>query len=305
MKTKIKVISIVLLIIAVIAAGIIYFLFSQSNKVSKAPHFLYAIAGGNTNLLKEPTYAIANEKGTVFVADSGNHRVRIFDNKGTYKADLGGPNSKKPLVYPYGIALLGNGNLIVADIGAGALYEYTVQGEYIKAWLNAGQNYQPAAISVGIDRHIYLTDLAGKQVLVFDQAGKLVKKIKPLITKLDVPLGIISNEDGSVWVADGGNYNVKLLNSNYQVMNVFDGGPKNALSTAKGLAMDKQGRIYVADTMANEVRVFDNQGNDLFSIGKDKQPNLSLPNGLSIDSANRIYIANQGSNQIQVWGWKR
>ena len=305
MKVNHKAILIVIIGIAVIAAGVIYFLFKNQTNVSSKPHFLYAIAGGNTNSLKEPTYAIADEKGTVYVADSGNHRVRIFDNKGTYKADLGGPNSKKPLVYPYGIALLDNGRVIVADLGAGALYEYTVRGEYVKAWLNAGKNFQPAGISVGTDQYIYVTDLAGKQVLVFDQAGKLVKKIKPLITKLDVPLGIIANEDGSVWVADGGNYNVKLLNSNYQVKNVFDGGPKNALSTAKGLAVDKQGRIYVADTMSNLVRVFDKQGNDLFSVGKDQQTNLSLPNGLSIDSANRIYIANQGSNQIQVWGWKR
>lgn len=306
-KPKFKLILIVLIGIAILAAGVaLYFLFKQQIKnASKEPQLLYAIAGDSAHLLNEPTYAIADAKGGVFVADSGNHRVRVFDKKGNYKSDIGGPTSQKPLIYPYGIGMLDKDRIIVADTGAGALYEYTIQGEYVKTWLGADAKSQPAGVFVAQDRTVYVSDLANKQILVFTETGQLVKNIKPLQTQLEAPLGVAANQDGTVWVADGGNYNVKLLNNNNQVTNVFDGGPKNALSTAKGLAVDKQGRIYVADTMSNVVRVFDNQGNDLFSMGKDQQNTFLLPNGVSIDGDGKIYIADQGSNRIQVWGWKR
>lgn len=294
-----------IIVIAVIAAGTGLFLNYLLIKPSSEPQFLYTITGKTAHLLKEPTFAIADDKGRVFVADSGNHRVRVFDKKGNFKSDIGGSESQKPLVYPYGIGLLDKDRIIVADTGAGALYEYNLRGEYVKTWLDADAKSQPAGVFVAQDKTVYVSDLASKQVLVFEETGQLVKKIKPLQTQLEAPLGVAVNQDGTIWVADGGNYNVKLLNNKDQVTNVFDGGPKNALSTAKGLAVDKQDRIYVADTMSNVVRVFDKQGNDLFSMGKGQQNIFLLPNGLSIDGDGKIYIADQGNNRIQVWAWKR
>ncbi len=272
--------------------------------MNTSPQLLHAITGDPSNPLKEPTFAVADENGNVFVADSGNHLVKVFDPKGKFLFQFGGQESKKPLLYPYGIGVLNKERIIVADTGAGALYEYNAQGEQVRAWLEPGAGSQPAGVFVAPDKTVYVTDLAGKKVLVFSEPGQLLRKIEPQNVSLGSPLGIEVNLDGTVWVADGGNYNIKLMGKDALVKAVFDGGPKNPLSMAKGLAVDKQGRIYVADTMSNAVRVFDGQGNDLFTLGRDKENTFRLPNGLSIDKTGKIYIADQGNNKIQVWGWK-
>ncbi|MHB9095832.1 MAG: NHL repeat-containing protein, partial [Eubacteriales bacterium] len=140
----------------------------------------------------------------------------------------------------------------------------------------------------------------------FSGKGELLQKIRSPKVTLKAPHGIAVNDDGTVWVADGGNYNVKLLKPDGELLTIFDGGPKWPLTMAKGLAVDKQGRVYVADTLSNLVRVFDKNGNDLFSIGpvNDKPSVFRLPVGLSIDRSGRIYVADQGNNKIQVWGWR-
>nr|WP_269438325.1 NHL repeat-containing protein [Phosphitispora fastidiosa] len=147
--------------------------------------------------------------------------------------------------------------------------------------------------------------MAGKQILVFDKAGSLIKTIKSRQVALGSPQGLAVTDDGSVWVADGGNYNVKLISPTGETGKVFDGGPKQALSMAKGLAVDSKGRIYVADTLANLVRVFDEDGNSLagFTAEPEEKTNFNMPVGIFIDDDDKIYIADQGNNRIQVWGY--
>jgi len=306
MKVK-HLLSIIAIVIVTIGVVTFFSSISKTNNVSKGPQFLYSIAGDAPNHnLNEPTYAIADMKGNVLVSDSGNHRIRVFSNKGQFLYEFGGPGSKRPLLYPYGIGLVGSNRVIVADTGAGALYEFNTRGEYVKTWLEAKTGFEPAGVFVARDKKVYVSDMAGKQIQVFSDEGKLLSKIKPEQVSLDAPQGLAVNEDGNIWVADGANYNVKLLTPKGELKSIFDGGPQRALAMAKGLALDKQGRIYVADTLSNIVRVFDKDGNDLASFGQvdDKQSSLQLPVGLSVDGDGKIYVADQGNNNIQVWDWK-
>ena len=303
-----------LIVISIIIASVLAFfslfgdsIFSKVNSQGGKPQLLFTIPGDNPNQsLKEPSFAISDQKGNILVSDSGNHRISIFDKNGTFIGDIGGPKSKKPLVYPYGIGVIDNDKIIVADTGAATLVEYDYQGNYIKTWLDAKGKIKPAGVFVAEDDTVYVTDLAGQQVLVFSDWGILLRRLKPQKVTLDAPQGIAVNEDGTIWVADGGNYNVKLLTPDGEFINAFDGGPKSAFTTVKGLAVDKKGRVYVADTLANEIRVFNQGGNELFSFGPgdDKQGRQHLPVGLSVDDEGNIYVADHGNNEIQVWSWK-
>lgn len=271
------------------------------------PHFLYAITGGNGNSLKAPAYVVVNhQNGDVFVADTGNRCIKVFDKNGKFVYEFGGPGTKKPLVYPYGIGLIDNNRLVIADAGAGALHEYNLQGGYIRTWLDAKAKVEPVGIFVTPDKTVYVTDLLSNQIFVFSDRGKLLRKIKSQQVEMRSPQGLAVNNDGTIWVADGGNYNVKLLRPNGELITMFDGGPKRALTMAKGLAVDKLGRIYVADTLSNVIRIFDKKGNDLFSFGpvNERGSKFQLPVGLSVDSGGRIYVADQGNNLVQVWGWR-
>lgn len=302
MKVKHLIALLAVLVIAV-SAHAFNFAFTQT---PKSLQLLSSITGGSSeHKLKEPAYAIADQAGKVYVADAGNHSVKVFDRQGSYLYEFSKTKAKEQLVYPYGIGILTRNRIVVADPGAGALYEYNSQGEYLSTWLEPRQKAQPAAVFV-TDGKVYVTDLTSRQILVFNDRGKLLRKIKPQKVELGSPLGVAVNKDGTLWVADGSNYNLKLLGENGEIKTIFDGGPKNSLSMAKGLTVDRQGRIFVADTLSNTIRVFDQTGKDLFSLGaqEDQQSQFLLPLGLSIDNDGKLYVADQGNNRIQIWCWQ-
>jgi len=303
---KVKHLLLVVFIVA-IAGSAVVMVFTGDGWSKKAAglRFLYEITGGDgENGLKEPVYATTDKQGRILVADSGNRRVAVFTARGRFLHEIGGPKSGKPLSYPYGIGLLGD-RVLIADSGAGALYEYSAAGDYKKTWLGPERGIQPAQIFITPDKTVYITDIAGKQILVFDKDSSLIKTIKSRQVSLGSPQGLAVTGDGSVWVADGGNYNVKLISPTGETRKVFDGGPRQALSMAKGLAVDSKGRIYVADTLSNVVRVFDEDGNSLagFTAEPERKTNFNIPVGIFIDDDDKIYIADQGNNRIQVWGY--
>lgn len=288
-----------------VTIGVVTFFSSpDSNNIGK-PGFVLAIDGeGKGQQLKDPTYAVADKRGNIWVSDSGNGRVKMFDKKGRFKLEIGDPKAKQKLLYPYGLGLLGSNKIIIADVGANALYEFDRQGSYIKTWLASEAKIQPAGVFIAKDKTVYVTDIANGQVLVFSEDGKIQKKIKPSKVALDSPQDVAVTDEG-IWVADGANYNVKLYGFDGELKTIFDGGPKWPLAMAKGLALDKQGRIYVADTFSNIIRVFDKNGNDLFNLGSgdSKKTGFLFPVGISVDDNGKIYIADQGNNQVQVWSW--
>ena len=302
----------IIIAVIIVIAGFATFLFSYlstggDSTGKNGPQFLYELTGSRKGQgLKEPVYALTGQNGNVYVSDAGNRRVKVFTKKGKFLRELGGPESGKTLIYPYGIALLGNHRVIVADPGAGALYEFDSKGKYVRTWLDKEANAEPAVIFVSSGGKVFVTDLQGNQILEFSSSGSLLQKIKPGQITLKSPQGLAVNGDGTIWVADGGNYNIKLLAPNGELKTIFDGGPKLPVTMVKGLAVDSRGRIYVADTLSNEIRVFDKNGNDLFSFGAvdGQKSRFMLPVGLFIDSEDRIYVADQGHNKIQVWGWK-
>lgn len=300
---KVKHILAVVLILGIAASAMVFGL--PFEEPVEGPELLHSFDGGAEHRLKQPTYAITDKKGRIFVADAGNHRIAILDHKGKFVNEIGGPESEKPLYYPYGLGFIGRDRLLVADIQAGVLLEYSIKGEFKKIW-HTGLNFEPAGIFVTPDLSVYVSDLAGKQILVFNEQGKLLKSIKPQNVELGAPQGIWVNKDGTLWVADSGNYNVKLLNESGSLNSLFDGGPDRPLSMAKGLAVDKKGRIYVSDTLSNVVRVFDEEGNSFGTIGPEEgsKPGLQFPVGLYVDDKDRLYIADQGNNRIQVWNFK-
>lgn len=306
---KIKYLLGIAVILAVIA-GTVFFLSRNGGDKPSGPerdiHLLFEITGG-AHKLKDPVYALADDKGRIFVADAGNRVVKVFGKEGQYLFEFGGPGSEKALVYPYGLGIIDSDRLIVTDLGAGAIYEFSATGDFMKTWLPPGKESGPAAVSVSPEKKVYVTDMTGDQVLVFTPDGKLEDKLKPLRVGLKAPQGLAADKDGTVWVADGGNYNIKLLKSDGSVITAFDGGPAWPLSTVKGLTLDKEGRIYVADTLAKTVRIFEKNGGDLggFGWGRDKkESSFLMPTGVSVDNTGHIFVADQGRNTIQIWTWK-
>ena len=81
--------------------------------------------------LDQPT-AFALGPGTIYVADAGRHEVAVYDRAGTKQRTVGGYGTAAGrLRSPEGVAVDGQGHLVVADGGNGRLQTFDASGDLL------------------------------------------------------------------------------------------------------------------------------------------------------------------------------
>lgn len=315
---RIKTLLIVLLLVLIIAAiifGILYYLGKrpmediQPASPISPPHFLYSIYEGK-NKFSHPIAVAVDKSGKFYVSNNDLHTIEVISPNGKPETAFGGSGQiTGKLLFPYGIGILPNGNLLVAETGNFRIQEFTPNGKYVRTFVGQPNKIgliKPGPIYVDSIGHVYVGDLSGNQVLILDQKGKVLRRIGNIF----YPHGIaVDEERKKLFVSDSGEVNVKAFslekkdNKPLQVIETMTSGAR--FSMARGLAVDKKGRLYVADTIVSAVRVFDKNGEYLFSFGQQgfDDGEFLYPNGIFIDDTGKIYIADWSNDRIQIWGY--
>jgi DNA-binding beta-propeller fold protein YncE len=199
----------------------------------------------STTLLNRPAGIgvddVANE---VYIADSGNHRLIVFDsNTGAFKRQWGGSGEKAT--------------------AAGA-------GPYDPNAPVARQLRDPTCVKIAKDGMVYVCDRMSNRIQVFQKSGTFVKEMiirketrGAMVTIGQAP-GLVLNSAGSVWdvafssdpaqrylfVADGHNDQVLLLQRDTlaQVAVIGGGGRYPGRFLAPGsVAVDSRGTLYTGE----------------------------------------------------------
>lgn len=188
-------------------------------------------------------FLVVGANGNVYVSDSYNNRVQVFDRKGEFLAmwETFGPESK-PFNNPGPISADVRGNIYVADFQGGHVFD--AEGNYVETVLAAGE-------------------------VAFDSQGNLFTVVAFEGTALKVPsgggepliLGSAGTEDGQfttpMWVEVGTDDTVYISDHSGRIQ-LFDadgnliavwsdpGNGDSPLAGPSPLAQDAEGNIYVA-----------------------------------------------------------
>ena len=147
-------------------------------------HEQEAVFGGNV-LVRPSGVAIDKENRFVYVADTGNDVVDVFDAD-TYKLlrQIGKPSKKhdqsEPGLFslPVGVAVDGEGNVYVTDTFNDRVEIFDADGQFISTFGKNGDEAadfeRPKGIAVDCDGHIWVADAAQNRVKVFDNQGRLL-----------------------------------------------------------------------------------------------------------------------------------
>lgn len=115
-----------------------------------------------------PNHIAVSDDGTLFVSDSNNRRVQVFDAQGNFERII------QTAGIPRGLAIDEEGHLYVVDALAHAVDIYTLQGEKIASFggrgIGPGQFAFPNAIDLDATGRIYVTDRENHQVQVWEWA---------------------------------------------------------------------------------------------------------------------------------------
>ena len=194
-----------------------------------------------------PTALAVDSADNLYIAETGNHRIRMVDLgtgeisivAGDGSADFtgdGGRATRAKLNKPEGVAVDGDGNIVIADTGNRRIRRVEIDTEIISTIAGDGRR-----------------EYAGDGGPATD-AG------------LDVPRRVAVDADGNVLISDTLDHRIRAIKSDGTIVTVAgdgrrgyvgDHGPATSASLYRplGMAFDADGNLYFVDSHNNRIRV--------------------------------------------------
>jgi DNA-binding beta-propeller fold protein YncE len=194
----------------------------------------------------------------IFVVDSGNHRIQIFDPNSFQLLDIWGQAGTEPGYFntPWSLAGDSEGNVYVMDYGNGRVQKFDFMGNFVPAfWENIQKTdilSQPSDIAVGEDEkktRLYIVGVdkssGEKKVFFFDANGHPIRddENNPVSfgsEYLKQPMGIVVTV-GAVYVGDNSRRRVLKFKQD----GTFIGESLRYEGPVTALALDANGNLLV------------------------------------------------------------
>jgi trimeric autotransporter adhesin len=188
-------------------------------------------------LLNSPHGIAVDSKGNLFIADTGNHRIRKVTPAGVINTIVGDGVSgysgdglaaiAAQLARPCGLAVDSKGNLYIADTGNSRIRKVT-----------------PAGV---------ITTIAGNGTSGYSGDGGQATS-----AQLAEPIGIALDSAGNLFIADSGNHRIRKVATHGVITTVAgngtggysgdDGQATSAqLNRPEGIAVDSAGNLFIVD----------------------------------------------------------
>lgn len=220
-----------------------------------------------------------------------NGQVITLDNQVTTFTGTGvsgytdGPKSVAQFFGPMGLAFDQKGNLYVADnINRSIIRKVTPEGVVSTYAGNGVQGFANGSLSVA---------------------------------KFSLPTDLIFSTDGSAYVADNGNHQIRKISTTGNVTtfagsldygNVDGTGGAAKFNQPYSAVFDKNGNLFVTDEFNHQIRkitpqgvvtVFAGNGEAGFADGTGTAARFNMPMGIVIDAQDNLYVADYSNNSIR------
>jgi len=218
---------------------------------------------------QEPWGIAVDSAGLVYVADTWNHRIQVFQADGSFVRKWGSfgqvaaaSGGENVFYGPRGVAVDGQGRVFVSDTGNKRIVVSSSDGTYLYQW--GGPGLGPGAF--------------------------------------EEPVGVALDVDGNLYVADTWNQRVQVFDSDFTYLREWtvDAWLGQGVANKPFIAVDGQGRVYVTDPEGYRVIVFDGQGGLVATFGTYgyEADAFVLPTGIAVDGDGYIYVTDPEGQKV-------
>lgn len=298
---------------------------TEGKYVLIASDLVFDAAQANPVTLNAPRSLAFAPDGTLYVADSRNHRVlhldlqgNVLHSWGTYADGVNVPIGDGTFNEPWGIAVAPDGSVYVADTWNHRIEKFTAEGRFLKAWGTFGQGeapdsfYGPRGLAVDSEGRVYVTDTGNKRIVIFDADGNYITEFGSAgfdPGQFDEPTSVAIDRNGTVYVADTWNQRIQTFtrietdgaltfmpDKQWDVFGWFG----QSLDNKPFIAVDDNLHAFITDPEGYRVMEFDQEGQIVRVWGDygDTNAGFGLASGIAVDPEGNIWVTDGAFNRI-------
>jgi len=199
-----------------------------------------------------------DKHGNIFVADTGNNRIRKITPNGLCETLL----TNEPLNSPYGILVSDNDTIFVTSgncvysiyNGIVEVYAGHKSGGYNDGVGGEAKFLLPQGMEFDKEGNIILADCKNNVIRKIDRD----RTVTTIARGFKFPYGVVVDKKGNIYVADYGNHDIKRIHTDGKVYSIADRAeymqkPEN-LSYPTGVAIDQLGNLVICDCYHHIIR---------------------------------------------------
>lgn len=292
--------------------------------------------GTGEGQLNQPANVAIARDGTIYVSDTFNHRIQVFDANGNFLRSIGEfGNGEGQFIEPRGLAIDDDGLIYVADTWNARIVKMNQQGEFLATWGSGDQDlgngrwatitegtaeanlanplgfFGPRGIALDGNGHLFIADTGNKRIVVTTLDGQYVSQFGTAgsgLGSFNEPTGVaIDRERAMAYVADTWNGRVQafriLPDGGVDVIPAFAwpvrGWQANTYEDPS-IAVGPNGEVLVSVPSARAVSMTNGQGEALLRWGGSGNDLASLngPSGMAIDSNGLVYVVDRLDGRV-------
>ncbi len=267
-----------------------------------------------------------NGTNCLYVADSRNNRIQIFDSEGNYLFHFGGiyGNKSGEFKEPWDVAIHENGDIYISDTDNHRIQVFTYDGQFKFMWGQYGPNpedlYYPTGIAFDNENNLLVSDMYTDKIKVFSDDGTYISQFGGSGTddgEFDWPTGIGVNSSGYIYISDEQNNRVQIFDPFYNHFETWGAnGGDGTIGTGirefckpGDIVIDWNDNVYISEIINHRIQIIDKHGEFVQFIGRNNGDGTNgigpgefdCPYGIALNSDDQLFISESKQDRIQIF----